>query len=575
MAVKIVNKQVPLGLENKRIVSLDISSLLAGAKYRGDFEERFKKCLIEAKKDNNVILFIDELRSIIGTGSAEGAMDAANILKPYLSRGDIKIIGATTIEEYTKYIEKDSALNRRFQIVNIEEPTEKQAIDILRSSKAKYEAYHNVKITTDAIIKAVKLSIRYIPERRLPDKAIDIIDEACAKVKFKVEKLAVETLDSKEELKQKILQIKNKETKKQTNKIEGKDIEEIVSKWSKIPVESISTDEKQKLKQLESNIKKKVIGQDEAVSSLVKAIKRNRAGLRDSKKPIASLLFTGPTGVGKTEIVKVLAETLLDDKNNIIRIDMSEYMESHSVSKLIGAPPGYVGYSQGGLLTEAVRRRPYSIILFDEIEKAHVDVYNILLQVLDDGRLTDSEGRAVDFKNTICIMTSNIGARKITENKHVGFISSTKDQEYIKMKDEVLKEVKKKFSPEFLNRLDEIIVFRKLSKDSIKKIVKLLLKEVEQRAKEQSFKIEYDNEIIEYVSQVGFDEKMGARPLKRTIQSKIEDKLADLVIENKIKAGDKIKVSYSKQKNKVIFKKEGQSKSDDKNTENTVKEKAI
>ena len=552
LAYLISKDQVPEELKGKRILLLDISAMIAGAKYRGDFEERFKKCILETKKAGNVILFIDEMRTIIGAGSAEGALDAANILKPHLARSGIRIIGATTREEYSKYIEKDSALNRRFQVVNIGEPNEKECIEIIKGIKDKYEKYHSVRITNDAIIQAVRLSKRYIPDRNLPDKAIDIIDEACSKAKYLKDKKQ-ENKDCLEVLKDKILA---ESMQKNNITITRKDVEEVVSKWVKIPVEKISEDDILKLKSLERNLKKKVIGQDEAVSVLVKAIKRNRVGLRDPKRPIASLLFTGPSGVGKTQIVKTLAKELFNDENNIIRIDMSEYMEAHSTSKLIGSPPGYVGFGEGGYLTESVKRKPYSIVLFDEIEKAHTDVYNILLQILDDGRLTDSQGKTVDFKNTICIMTSNLGARNIVEDKTVGFIKENdKQKAYEKMKESVMQEVNKKFSPEFLNRLDDVIVFNKLDKTSVKKITRLLLKDVEGRAKLQGIKIKFEDNLVDYISEVGFDSKRGARPLKRAIQTKIEDKFADYVIEKKIDMKEGIVISFSKEQNNVVIKK--------------------
>jgi len=551
LAYKIEKKEVPLELKDKRILLLDISSMIAGAKYRGDFEERFKKCIEETRKAGNIILFIDEIRTIIGAGSAEGALDAANILKPYLSRGGVRIIGATTKEEYSKYIEKDSALDRRFQIVNVEEPDEKEAIEIIKGIKSKYEKYHNVKIEDEAIIHAVRLSIRYMHDRCLPDKAIDIIDEACSKAKYIEQENTAE--ESKlEQIKREILV-----NKKLNNPVvvTAQNIEETVSRISNIPVEKINQDEFIKLKNLESRLKKKIIGQNEAVAALAKVVKRNRVGLRDPKRPIASFLFTGPTGVGKTEIVKALAEELFNDESSIIRVDMSEYMESHSTSKLIGSPPGYVGYGEGGYLTEKVRKKPYSIVLFDEIEKAHIDVYNILLQILDEGRLTDSLGRTVDFKNTICIMTSNLGAKNIVDNKNIGFIKEkTKTEIYEKMKQGVMAEVNKKFSPEFLNRLDDIIVFNKLDEISIKKITRLLLKDVEQRAKLQGIKIKFDDKIVEYISKVGYDNKKGARPIRRAIQSKIEDKFADYVISQKIDFKDSVLITFSKQKEEVVIK---------------------
>lgn len=554
LAILIASGNVPNELKDKKIVLLDISSMLAGAKYRGDFEERFKKCIKETKTAGNIILFIDEMRSIIGAGSAEGAMDAANILKPHLSRSEIQIIGATTNEEYTKYIEKDSALNRRFQIVKVEEPTELQAIDIIKGIKARYENYHNVRITDNAIKEAVRLSVRYITDRRLPDKAIDIIDEACSKVKNNLSYISAE----EKTIEDKILNIKKESKKKVKSKISitENDIDEVVSKWINVPTKKLEKDDMVKLKNLEETLKTKIVGQNEAVIKLAKAIKRSRVGLRDPKRPIASFLLTGPTGVGKTELVKVLASQLFDDENNIIRVDMSEYMEAHSVSKLIGSPPGYVGFGEGGYLTEKVRRKPYSVILFDEIEKAHPDIYNIMLQILDDGRLTDSIGRTVNFKNTICIMTSNIGARSITDKNVMGFANKEAQAEgHDRMKEIVLGEVSKRFSPEFLNRLDDIIVFNKLDKASINKITRLMLKEVENRAKLQGVKIKFEDSVIEYISNVGFDSKKGARPLRRAIQSKIEDKFADLVIDQKIMPKENIVVYYSKEKDEVMIEK--------------------
>ena len=554
LAYLIEKREVPSELQDKKILLLDISSMIAGAKYRGDFEERFKKCIIETKKAGNIILFIDEIRTIIGAGSAEGSLDAANILKPYLSRDGIRIIGATTKEEYTKYIEKDSALDRRFQLVNINEPTEKEAIDIIKGIKNKYEKYHNVKITEDAIKQAVKLTKRYIPDKNLPDKAIDVIDEACSKVKHVKKQRENKENDLLEEIKEKI---KEEKAPKKCISITSSDIEEVVSKVSKVPVEKLCVDDRVKLKNLETRLKKRIIGQDEAVILLSKAIKRNKVGLRDPKKPIASFLLTGPTGVGKTEIVKALAAEMFDDPSSIIRLDMSEYMEAHSISKLIGSPPGYVGFGEGGQFTERVRRNPYSIILFDEIEKAHTDIYNVLLQILDEGHVTDSNGRKIDFKNTICIMTSNLGARNIVDVKNIGFTKEQSDsQMYEKMKKEVMEEVNKKFSPEFLNRLDDVIVFNKLDETSVKQIARILLKEVEQRAKEQGIKIKFEDNLIEYISKVGYDSKKGARPLKRAIQSKIEDKFADYIIEQKIDVKDNIIISYSKEKKEVVIQKE-------------------
>ena len=551
LAYNVIYGRVPIELKDKRILMLDISSMLAGAKYRGDFEERLKKCIEEAKKESNIILFIDEFRTVIGAGSAEGALDAANILKPYLSRESVRIIGATTIEEYSKYIEKDSSLNRRFQVVELSEPTEEDTVKILKGIKDKYEKFHNVKISDNAIIEAVKLSSRYITDKFFPDKAIDIIDEACSKAKYGKQNKSINIKYNFDKVKEKIIQLKNEKNEQVIN-ITREDIEQIISLMTKIPVEKINDSEKNKLKKLEYNLKKKIIGQDEAVRSIARAIKRNKVGFRDPKRPIASFLFTGPTGVGKTELVKVLAKEVFNDDDSLIRIDMSEYMESQCVSKLIGSPPGYVGYEEGGLLIKKVRRKPYSLILFDEIEKAHQDVYNVLLQILDDGRLTDSYGKTVDFKNTIIILTSNIGAKKITDSKCVGFVKEySKVEEYEKMKSEVLKEVNKKFSPEFLNRLDDIIVFNKLDEKAVKDITKLLLKDVKNRASDNGIKLCFEDSIVDYISDIGFDTKNGARPLKRAIQNNIEDKFADLLIEKKIDEKDNISISFSKDKNEV------------------------
>ena len=579
LAQMIVESRVPEILKNKRVVSLDISSMIAGAKYRGDFEERLKKSLQEIKKSGNVILFIDELHTIIGAGSAEGAMDAANILKPLLSRGEVQIIGATTLNEYRKYIEKDSALERRFQSVLIDEPNTEDTIAILKGLKDKYEAHHKVKITEEAIKEAVTLSQRYITDRFLPDKAIDLIDEACSKIKLKTVTMPSEILDlekkieriskEKEEaiisqsfekaaslrdeekkLKDKLLNDKEKWEKKEAAKepkVTPEDICNVVSNWTKIPVSKLTEEETEKLKNLDVSLKKRVIGQDEAVENLARAIKRARVGLKDEKRPIGSFMFLGPTGVGKTELTKSLAECLFGDENAMIRFDMSEYMEAHSVSKLIGSPPGYVGYDEGGQLTEQVRRKPYSIVLFDEIEKAHPDVFNMLLQILDDGRLTDSNGRTVNFKNTVIIMTSNVGARNIVEKHSIGFASKEDSkQNYDKTKKEVMDELKRTFRPEFLNRLDEIIVFNKLGKEAIEKITSLMLEDVKKRLKQKNINVKFDKNLIEHISKVGFDDVYGARPLRRAIQSNIEDKLAEDILDKKIKTGDKITVTVEK-----------------------------
>ncbi|MCX8074037.1 MAG: ATP-dependent Clp protease ATP-binding subunit [Clostridia bacterium] len=586
LAQMIIDSKVPEVLKNKRVVSLDMSSMVAGAKYRGDFEERLKKSLQEIKKSGNVILFIDELHTLIGAGAAEGAMDAANILKPLLSRGEVQIIGATTLDEYRKHIEKDAALERRFQTVIIDEPSKEDTIAILKGLKDKYEAHHKVKITDEAIKAAVILSERYINDRFLPDKAIDLIDEACSKIKLKtvtapesltdlelkLEKLskekeesiisqsfekAAKIRDDERKLKDEISAIRVGWKKEQNNlevRIVEQDICDVVSRWTKIPVSKLTETETEKLKNLDKTLKQRVIGQDEAVESLARAIKRARVGLKDEKRPIGSFMFLGPTGVGKTELTKALAENLFGDENAMIRFDMSEYMEPHSVSKLIGSPPGYVGYNEGGQLTEQVRRKPYSIVLFDEIEKAHPDVFNTLLQILEDGRLTDSNGRRVNFKNTVIIMTSNAGARNITENKQIGFISKEDSQrDYEKTKSEVMSELKKLFRPEFLNRLDEIIVFKKLSKDNIEKITGLMLAEFENRVSQKNIKITISEEVVKYISKVGFDETYGARPLRRAIQSNVEDTFAEAILDGAVKENDEAIVDVKD--NKVVISK--------------------
>ena len=578
LAQMIVDSKVPEVLKNKKVVSLDMSAMIAGAKYRGDFEERLKKSLNEIQQNGNIILFIDELHTIIGAGSAEGAMDAANILKPLLSRGEVQIIGATTLSEYRKYIEKDSALERRFQSVIVDEPSTEDTINILKGLKDKYEAHHKVKISEDAIEAAVNLSKRYINDRFLPDKAIDLIDEACSKIKLKsvtmpekVTKLekeikkvnkdkeeaiiaqsfedAAKFRDKEKELKKKLEEEKNKWKKsEQKNEalVTSEDICDVISSWTKIPVSKLTKKESEKLKELDTKLKERVRGQDEAVEALARAIKRARVGLKDEKRPIGSFIFLGPTGVGKTELTKALAENLFGDENSMIRFDMSEFMEPHSVSKLIGSPPGYVGYDEGGQLTEQVRRKPYSIILFDEIEKAHPDVFNILLQILEDGRLTDSNGRTVSFKNTVIIMTSNIGARSITENKTIGFMSKTDaTKDYEKTKNEVMDELKRAFRPEFLNRLDDIIVFKKLSEESVEKITRLMLKDFEKLVENKNIKISIDESLVKFIAKTGFDTVYGARPLRRAIQSNVEDKFAEKMLDGEINAKDNVIVKYS------------------------------
>lgn len=581
LAQMIVDNKVPEILKNKKVVSLDMSAMIAGAKYRGDFEERLKNVLQEIKKAGNIILFIDEMHTIIGAGAAEGAMDAANILKPLLSRGEIQIIGATTLNEYRKHIEKDAALERRFQTVIVDEPTTEDTVKILSGLKDKYEAHHKVKITDEAIKAAVDLSERYINDRFLPDKAIDLIDEACSKIKLrtvtmpknildmenKIEKVskekeeaiisqsfekAAKLRDEEKELKDKVNKARENWKKKEENKeasVNAEDIANVVSAWTKIPVTKLTKTESEKLKNLDLELKKRVIGQDDAVEALARAIKRARVGLQNENRPIGSFMFLGPTGVGKTELTKALAENLFGNENQLIRLDMSEFMEVHSVSKLIGSPPGYVGYDEGGQLTEQVRRKPYSIVLFDEIEKAHPDVFNMLLQILDDGRLTDSTGRTVSFKNTVIIMTSNAGARNIVEHHSIGFMNKEDSKkDYEKTRDEVMAELKKIFRPEFLNRLDDIIVFKKLSNESIEKITKIMLDEFIKRLEKKNIKVDVSDDVIKYISKVGFDDTYGARPLRRAIQSKIEDKFAEEMLDGNIKEDSNVKIDLNDDK---------------------------
>ena len=578
LAEKIVAEDVPEMLKNKRVVSIDISSMVAGAKYRGDFEERIKKSLNEVKKAGDVILFIDEIHTIVGAGSAEGAVDAANILKPLLARGEIKVIGATTLNEYRKYIEKDSALERRFSPVNLGEPSKEDTIKILEGLRDKYEAHHNVEITDEAIDAAVNLSVRYINDRFLPDKAIDLIDEAASRVKMRkytrpenlkdleekiaeLEKEKDEAIrlqdfekaaslrDKEREAKEKLEKDKQKWENKNNRSVTTltkEDIADVIASWTKIPVKKLTQDENEKLKHLEEELHKRVVGQKEAVEAVSKAIRRGRVGLKDPNRPIGSFLFLGPTGVGKTELSKALAENLFGNEDSMIRVDMSEYMESHSVSKLIGSPPGYVGFDDGGQLTEKIRRKPYAVILFDEIEKAHPDVMNMLLQILEDGRLTDSQGRTVNFKNTVIIMTSNVGARAITDKKALGFTEvqsdkETADKEYESVKKDVMAELKKEFRPEFINRIDEIIVFHKLVQDEIDQIIDIMLKQVEKRMEEQNINIEIDKSVKELISKKGIDTNYGARPLRRAIQSMLEDKIAESILDGVVKPGSKAK----------------------------------
>ncbi len=568
LAEKIAIGDVPEILRDKRVVSMDISGMVAGAKYRGDFEERIKKALAEVKKCENIILFIDEIHTIVGAGSAEGAIDAANILKPMLARGEFQLIGTTTIEEYRKYIEKDTALERRFSPINVPEPSKEDTIEILKGLRDKYEAHHNVKITDEAINSAVELSVRYINDRFLPDKAIDLIDEAASKARLneyiepelikklqeEIEKLkndkeeailnqkfekAAELRDKEAKLQEKLekeeLKWKNKNTKMIVT-INDENIAEVISSSTGIPTDKINKTENQKLKNLEKMLHERVIGQNEAVEAVAKAIRRGRVGLKDPNRPIGSFLFLGPTGVGKTELSKAVAECLFGGEKDLIRIDMSEYMEPHSVSKLIGSPPGYVGFEEGGQLTEKIRRKPYAVILLDEVEKAHPDVMNILLQILDDGRLTDSNGRTVDFKNTVIIMTSNIGARLITDKKNLGFGNSAIEdtlKEYENTKKDVMAELKKEFRPEFINRIDEVIVFHKLNDDEIKQIIDLMLKQVQNRLKEQNINVVIDESVKELIAKQGINKSFGARPLRRTIQNLVEDNLAEAILDSK------------------------------------------
>ena len=570
LAEKIAIGDVPETLKEKQLISMDISGMVAGAKYRGDFEERIKKALAEVKKSRDIILFIDEIHTIVGAGSAEGAIDAANILKPMLARGEIQLIGTTTIDEYRKYIEKDAALERRFSPVNVPEPSKEATILILKGLRDKYEAHHDVKITDEAINSAVELSARYINDRFLPDKAIDLVDEAASKARIKsytepdklkklqeelenIQKNKEEAIRSQKfekaaELRDKEVEIKanlekeeqkwkNKNTKKMIT-ITDENIAEVISISTGIPLDKVNKNENEKLKNLENELHKRVIGQNEAVDAVAKAIRRGRVGLKDPNRPIGSFLFLGPTGVGKTELSKAVAEVLFGGEKDLIRIDMSEYMESHSVSKLIGSPPGYVGFEEGGQLTEKIRRKPYAVILLDEIEKAHPDVMNILLQILDDGRLTDSSGRVVDFKNTVIIMTSNIGARTITEKKNLGFGNSSENAEkdYENTKKDVMAELKKEFRPEFINRIDEITVFHKLNDEEIKQIIELMLENVQKRLKEQKIEVKIEQSVKDLIAKQGVNKAFGARPLRRTIQKLIEDNLAEVILDGKPKA---------------------------------------
>ena len=583
IAQNLVNGTVPEIVAGKRLVSLDMSGLVAKSKYRGEFEERIKKVISEVAAAGNVMLFIDELHTIIGAGGAEGSLDASNILKPALARGEVQVIGATTIEEYRKYIEKDAALERRFQPVQVGEPTEEESIEILKGLRTRYEKHHTVEITDEGVAAAVRLSARYVNDRFLPDKAIDLMDEAAAKSRLGVMRDPQEAIDKKQEIHQAELDLENalrdgdleraralkaikedleldweklnkknhRADKRKKPVIGENEIAEVVAGWTKIPVSKLTENEAARLQKLEETLHKRVIGQEEAVSAVAKAVRRGRVGLKDPKRPIGSFLFLGPTGVGKTEVSKALAEAVFGNEEAMIRVDMSEYMEKHSVSKMIGSPPGYVGHEDGGQLSEKVRRNPFSVVLFDEIEKAHPDVFNILLQVLDDGHITDSQGRKVDFKNTIIIMTSNAGAQSIIEPKKLGFgVHEDEKQDHERMKSNVMEEVKRLFKPEFLNRIDETIVFRALNKDDMKQIVTLMTNELQKRCKDQlQINLVVRDAAKSDIVEKAYDRKYGARPLRRKIQNEIEDRLAEEIIAGKVKAGDRVVVTT---KNKML-----------------------
>ncbi len=576
LALKIVNGEVPEMLANKTIYSLDLTSMVAGTKYRGDFEERIKKAMDEVKDNKDVILFIDEIHNIMGAGAAEGAVDAANILKPSLARGEIQVIGATTISEYRKNIEKDAALERRFQPVTVGEPTEEETVEILKGLRDKYEAHHKVKITDDAINSAVKLSSRYINDRFLPDKAIDLIDEAASVVRLNAYTLPQNLKDMEEEIKRlnaekqdavnnqkfeeaakirdkanelnKLLDDEKSKWRNSSNHdvkaVSSEEIAQVVSQWTGVPVNQLTKEESERLLNMEKILHERIVGQDKAVSTISKAIRRGRVGLKNPNRPIGSFIFLGPTGVGKTELCKSLAEAMFGDENAIIKLDMSEYMEKHTVSKLIGAPPGYVGFDEGGQLTEKIRRKPYSVVLFDEIEKAHPDVFNMLLQILEDGVLTDSQGRKVSFKNAIIIMTSNVGASKITDEKlALGFVQE--DGKKLSIEDLVMPDLKKTFKPEFLNRLDDIIVFNQLDQNDIEEIAKRMLKSLKKRTADLGIELDFTDHAITELAKEGFDKTYGARPLRRAIQSKIEDRLSELILDKTIGEGSKCTVDFS------------------------------
>jgi len=574
LAQLIIDGNIPEILRNKRVLSLDLASMLAGAKYRGEFEERLKNAMAEIRKAGNVVLFIDELHTIVGAGASEGAIDAANILKPMLARGEIQCIGATTLNEYHKHIEKDAALERRFQPVNVGEPNKDESVAILMGLRDRYEAHHRVQITDEAIKAAVALSDRYISDRFLPDKAIDLIDEAASRVRIraftappdmkeqeaKLEALNKETeeavanedfekaaklRDMKKQLNNEMAQRRKEWEQRRNSKIEivgEEEVAQIVSAWTGIPVQRMTEDEATRLINLEKILHDRVIGQDEAVKAVSRAVRRARAGLKDPNRPIGSFIFLGPTGVGKTELCKALGEALFGDEDSLIRIDMSEYMEKYSVSRMIGSPPGYVGYEEGGQLTEKVRRKPYAVILFDEVEKAHPDVFNVLLQILEDGRLTDGQGRVVDFKNTVIVMTSNAGAHEIKKQRSLGFGSKAgADSGYTDMKDNIMEAVKRTFRPEFLNRVDEIIVFHALEQNEIDQIARLLMRSVEARLSERGIELEVDDEALRLISSSGYDLQYGARPLRRAIQRLVEDSLSEEILLGNIKLGDRVR----------------------------------
>lgn len=577
LAQQIINNEVPETLRDKRVMTLDMGTVVAGTKYRGEFEDRLKKVMDEIRQAGNVILFIDELHTLIGAGGAEGAIDASNILKPALARGELQCIGATTLDEYRKYIEKDAALERRFQPIQVDEPTNDESIQILKGLRDRYEAHHRVTITDEAIEAAVKLSDRYISDRFLPDKAIDLIDEAASKVRLrsytippnlkelesKLEEVrkekeaavqsqefekAASLRDSEQRLSEELEETKQQWKAKQgqeNSEVTAQDIAMVVTSWTGVPVTQLAQEETERLLNMENILHKRVIGQEEAIKAISKAVRRAHAGLKDPKRPIGSFIFLGPTGVGKTELARAVAESLFGDEDAIIRIDMSEYMEKHATSRLVGSPPGYVGYEEGGQLTEKVRRKPYSVVLLDEIEKAHPEVFNILLQVLEDGRLTDSKGRTVDFRNTVIIMTSNVGASTLKRQKHLGFVVESSDSEYKDMKAKVLEELKRSFRPEFLNRIDETIVFHPLEKPHIEEIVKLMVKELQARMKEQDMELSLTDAAIKKITEEGFDPEYGARPLRRALQRKVEDVLSEELLKGTIKKGQSVQVDYA------------------------------